>query len=224
MTNLPIAEAIFVGQPKTIHDQRGYWTSSIFRERISGPVHVSHEGLAGDRVTQPYHGGPGAAVCVHPTDHYRFWNQRYGMHLEAGNMGENVTLDGITEDQIFVGDIVRLGTALLQVSGPRVPCGNLARRIGRPNWVKLTIQENRTGFYMRVLEPGRMQAGDAWEPQERLNQNASIPQINHCLYIGFDANYAKEILQMDGLEEWWKTQAREKFAGEENHWTDTISR
>jgi MOSC domain-containing protein YiiM len=222
MTKPATIHAVFTGQPKSITDERGTWTSSILRDRVDGPIQVSLHGLAGDRAAQPYHGGPGAAVCVHLTDHYAFWNTRYNMSLEAGNVGENLTLDDLTEDQVCVGDKVRLGTALVQVSGPRVPCGNLARRIGRPDWVKLTIRENRTGFYLRVLEPGTLQAGDNWILEERINQNGSIPAINRCMYLEFDAAYARTVLEMPGLEAWWKDQARQKIDDQAGHWTSTM--
>jgi MOSC domain-containing protein YiiM len=217
-----MVEAVFTGQPRLITDERGTWTSSIFRERVAGLVQVSLHGLAGDRVAQPYHGGPGAAICVHLKDHYTFWNAQYNMDLQAGCVGENVTLGDIAEDQVCVGDTVRLGTAIVQVSGPRVPCANLARRIGRSDWVKLTIRENRTGFYLRVLEPGALQAGDPWIIEERINPDGSIPAINRCMYLEFDADYARRILEMSGLEAWWKEQARQKMEGSEGlteHWT-----
>ena len=107
-------------------------------------------GLVGDKVAQSYHGGPDADVCVHLLDHYRFWNKYYGMNLQPGHVGENFTLDNLTEGQICAGDIVRVGTALLQVSGPRVPCANLARRIGRSDWVKLTITEIAPTLHART--------------------------------------------------------------------------
>ncbi len=217
-----ILQAVFTGQPKVITDERGAWTSSIFRDRMEGPVPVSFHGLDGDRVAQPYHGGPGAAICVHLADHYAFWNTRYSMNLQPGSVGENVTLDGITEDQICVGDRVRLGTAVAQISGPRVPCANQARRIGRPDWVKLTILENRTGFYLRVLEPGVLQSGDPWILEERVNPGGSIPAINRCMYLHFDPGYAREMLEMQGLETWWKEQAREKLEDHNGHWTSTM--
>ena len=88
------------------------------------------------------------------------------------------------------GDIVRIGTALAQVTGPRVPCANLARRIGRKDWVKLTIRENRTGFYMAVREPGIVQPGDPWHVEERFNPEGTIPAINRCLYLDFDPVFA----------------------------------
>lgn len=216
-------QGVFTGQPKSISDERGTWTSSIFRERATGPVSISEQGLDGDKVTQPYHGGLGAAICVHLMDHYAFWNTRLGMELEPGYVGENVTLGNITEDQICVGDLIRLGTALVQVSGPRVPCANLARRIGRPDWVKLTIQENRTGFYLRVLEPGAVKEGDTWSLKERFNEAGSIPFINRCMYLDFDPSYARTMLVMQGLEAWWKEQARQKLDDSRGHWTSTMN-
>jgi len=218
----PIIQSIFVGQPKTMTDARGTWTSSIYRDPVNHPVQLNKGGLVGDKVTQPYHGGPDADVCVHLQDHYDFWNNRYGMNLQAGNVGENFTLDHITEDQICVGDIIRAGTALVQVTGPRIPCANLARRIGRSDWVKLTIRENRTGFYMLVLEPGVVQPGDSWELQERFNPTGAIPTINRCFFLNFDPVYAQNMLAMPGLADWWKEQANERLARQDDHWTSTM--
>lgn len=215
-------QAVFRGQPKLISDERGTWTSSIFRERVKGPVSISVEGLDGDRVAQPYHGGLGAAICVHLMDHYAFWNARLNMELKPGTVGENVTLGNITEDQICAGDQIRLGTALVQVSGPRVPCANLARRIGRPDWVRLTIQENRTGFYLQVLEPGAVKEGDMWSLEGRINETGSIPAINRCMYLDFDPGFARTMLAMPGLDAWWKEQAREKLDDNKEHWTSTM--
>ena len=222
MAQQAMVEGLFTGLPKLISDDRGTWTSSIDRERIETPVAVLLHGLAGDKVTQPYHGGPGAAICVHLSEHYAFWNTRFGMDLKAGSVGENITLGNITEDQICVGDQYTLGTAMVQVSGPRVPCANLARRIGRADWVKLTIRENRTGFYLRVLEPGVVQAGDRWSLVGRENEAGSILAINRCMYLEFDPSYAELMLRMPGLEEWWKEQAREKLARGGEHWTSAM--
>ena len=222
VTQPAIVHSVFVGQPRSIVDERGTWTSSIFRDRVEGPVQISLYGLAGDKVTQPYHGGPGAAICAHLTDHYVFWNSRYNMNLQAGGVGENVTLDHLVEDQVCVGDKVRLGTAVVHVSGPRVPCANQARRIGRSDWIKLTIRENRTGFYLRVLQPGAFEAGDPWILEQRVNPDGSIPAINRCMYLDFDPEYARSMLQMPGLGAWWKDQAREKLEGQARHWTSTM--
>ena len=215
--------AVFTGQPKVLHDQRGEWASSIYRERVHGPIQVTFSGLDGDKVTQPYHGGPGAALCVHLADHYAFWNSHFEVTLGPGSVGENLTLEGVAEDQICAGDIVRIGTALLQVSGPRVPCANLARRIGRSDWVKLTVTENRTGFYLRVIEPGILQERDAWSLQDRLNPDGSICAINRTAYLAFDPDYARRVTEMPGLDQWWKDQMQEKLDRKTGHWTETMT-
>lgn len=208
--NAAIVRGLFVGQPKSITDERGTWTSSINRDSISGPIEVTVAGLAGDKVTQPLHGSPGQAICVHLIDHYQFWKTHYDVELRIGGVGENVTLDEITEEQVCAGDIARLGTALVQVSAPRVPCGNQARWIGRKDWVKLTLKENRTGFYLRVLEEGILQIGDTWKLQEQLNPDGSISAINRCMYQAFDADYAQRLMEMPGLDQWWKDRIRRK--------------
>jgi MOSC domain-containing protein YiiM len=221
MTQQGHIQGVFVGHPKEIVDDRGVWVSSIYRERTNQPVDVSPHGLAGDKVAQPYHGGPGAAICVHLDEHYAFWKSQYGMDLPPGSVGENLTVTGLTESDVCVGDIVRLGTVLAQVSGPRVPCANQARRIGRADWVKLTIRENRTGFYLRVLEPGTLQEADPWVLEQRLNPSGSIPAINRCMYLAFDPDFAQTMLDMPGLEAWWKDQVRQKLASAE-HWTSAM--
>jgi MOSC domain-containing protein YiiM len=219
MDQYPVVHAVFVGQPKSITDERGTWTSSIYRDRVDRPVSLQSEGLVGDRPTQPDHGGPDGALCVHLFDHYRFWNERYHLDLQPGSVGENLTLEEISEDQVCVGDIVRVGSGLVQVSGPRVPCANQARRIGRSDWVKLTIRENRTGFMMRVLETGVVEAGDTWEVRERLNPDGSIPAVNHCVYLEFDPDYARRITEMQGMAAWWKEQMSERLEKLNEHWT-----
>jgi MOSC domain-containing protein YiiM len=215
--------AVFAGKPKRMEDARGTWVSSIFRNPVSGPVRVGLRGIEGDGVAQPYHGGPDAALCAHLTDHYNFWNTHYAMQLEAGNVGENITLDSVTEEDVCAGDIVRLGTVLAQVSGPRIPCTNQARRVGRSDWVKLTIRENRTGFYLRVLEAGMLEAGDPYTVEERLNPAGAIPAINRCAYFRFDSEFAKRMLQMQGLAEWWKQKMRERLAEEDFESSDAAA-
>jgi MOSC domain-containing protein YiiM len=222
MNQHPILHSVFVGQPKTLSDASGTWTSSIFRDRVDGPVSLQAAGLVGDKATQPYHGGPDCALCVHLLDHYRFWQGHSGLNFPPGSVGENFTLDRMSEDEVCVGDIVRIGSGLLQVSGPRVPCANQARRIGRSDWMKLTIRENRTGFMMRVLEPGIVEAGDAWEVLERVNPDGSIPAMNDCFYLHFDPDHAHRIIAMPGLGAWWREQMTQRLEKQHEYWTETL--
>ena len=218
----PFLHSIYAGGPKTLCDERGDWVSSIARERVTGPIQLSVPGLEGDKVNQPYHGGPEAAVCVHLAMHYQFWRDQYGIELNPGHLGENFLLEEIDESDVHAGDIVQVGSARVQVSGPRVPCENQARRAGRADWVKLTIRENRTGFYLRVLEPGVVQGGDKWVLQERLNERGAIPDLNRCLYLEFSRDQAEEFVGMPGLAEWWKQQFRERLNRVPGHWSEEV--
>jgi len=203
--------SVFVGQPQTLRDERGTWRSSIFRSEVNGPVELEVRGLAGDQATQPFHGSPDCAVCCHPLDHYRFWKERLGMDLRPGNVGENWVLEGADEDAICIGDIYRVGTAQVQVSGPRIPCATQARRVGRGDWVKLTLQELRTGFFLRVLAPGAVQAGDEWELSERVDAEATLRSVNRCYYHQFAASLARRFAELEGLAEYWRKMFLEKL-------------
>lgn len=223
MPHSPYIQGVFFGRPRTLHDEHGSWRSSIARQPADSPVQVERTGITGDKSTQRFHGGSDSALCVHLADHYSFWRERYEVDLHAGSVGENLTVAGLTEQEVAVGDIVRLGTVLAQVSGPRVPCATQARHVRRPDWVALTVRENRTGFYIRVLEPGTLQAGDAWLLQERINQDASISRINHCMYLHFDRAYAEQMREMPGLSEWWQELADKRMRTRKPHWMESAA-
>lgn len=195
---------VFIGGPKTLRDAQGEWQSSIARERATGPVQVEHRGLVGDRATQRYHGTSEIAVCLHFMAHYQFWNQHYGLNLGPGAVGENLTLEALDEADICAGDIFQIGTARLQISAPRTPCENQARHIGRSDWVKLTLQELRTGLYARVLSPGSLQAGDPLILETRLNPGLTMRALTHCYFHDYQDEMAQRFMRADGLMEWWK--------------------
>ena len=202
--------AIFVGGPKTLTDARGEWRSSIARDRVYGSAQLEIRGFVGDQVTQPYHGSPELAVCIHSLAHYDFWNKRLRMTMQPGAVGENLTFDGWDDSSICVGDVLRVGTAHIQVSAPRTPCANQARYVGRPDWAQLTIQELRTGMYARVLEAGTLTAGDPVALEARPNPGLTIRDLNACFYHAYDAVLASRFLQADGLMEWWKQRLCQK--------------
>lgn len=195
---------VFVGGPQTLRDERGEWRSSIARASVSGPVQLEHRGLVGDQATQPYHGTPELAVCLHFLAHYQFWNQRYGLKLLPGAVGENLTLGAVDEADICAGDIFRVGTARLQISAPRTPCETQARHVGRADWVKLTLQELRTGLYARVLAPGTFQAGDELILEQRPNPGLTMRALTHCYFHDYDEALAQRFMRADGLMDWWK--------------------
>ena len=149
-----------IGEPQTVADERGEWRSAIFRQPADGPVELRDHGLVGDQVADTKnHGKPDQAVCCHPLDHYAYWNELYENDapdriLGPGSVGENWTLTGVTEHDISVGDVFSVGSARVQVSGPRQPCTKQERKLKLPGFHRRTIETLRTGFYLWVLKPG----------------------------------------------------------------------
>jgi MOSC domain-containing protein YiiM len=131
-------------------------------------------GLAGDVQADPrYHGGTNKAVYAYPSEHYAYWQQQLGRSdFEPGQFGENLTVEGLLEDEVCLGDIYRVGGAVLAVTQPRTPCFKLGIRMDLPQFPKLFLASGLLGFYLRVLEEGEVGAGDRIEkidgPKERI--------------------------------------------------------
>jgi MOSC domain-containing protein YiiM len=202
-------EAIFVGEPKSITDEKGTWLSAICRTSVEGPIELRERGLAGDQVADTKnHGRPGQAVCVHPIVHYDFWNAAYALNgersLGPGSVGENWTISGGDEETIFCGDVYTVGTAIVQVSGPRVPCWKQERKLGLDGFLKRTIDSMRTGFYLRVLQPGIVTTGDSWELENRLNDAILVSLVNQGAYRGLEPDVLDRVMRAEGVVPEWK--------------------
>lgn len=143
--------------------------TGIHKTPLAGVADITATGLGGDfQGDLKHHGGPDKALHHYPLEHYAFWENLCGpLPAKPGAFGENISTLGLTEHTVHLGDTFRLGTALVQVSQGRQPCWKLNFRLGHPD-VSLIMQEKGfTGWYYRVLEPGRVQAGDAVSLVER---------------------------------------------------------
>jgi MOSC domain-containing protein YiiM len=148
--------SVYVGEPRRIGEtRRGPVDSAIGKARVNGAtVALDTTNLAGDRQADlSVHGGPDKAVYAYPTEHYPTWRAE-GFAVEVGGLGENVALSGATERDVLLGDVWHWGDARLQVSQPRSPCYKLALHAGRKDIGPRMIETGRTGWYLRVLEPG----------------------------------------------------------------------
>jgi len=209
-------QAIFVGEPRSITDEKGTWFSAIYRAQVEGPIQLREAGLAGDQVADTKnHGRSGQAVCVHPVTHYDFWNKTYDLEgaqrLGPGSVGENWTISGGNEQTIFCGDVYRVGTAIVQVSGPRGPCSKQERKLGLPGFLKRTIDSMRTGFYLKVLQSGIVNTGDNWGLQDRFDRAVSLEVVNQAAYRPFEADIFGQVLRSEGLVPEWKDMLLAKF-------------
>ena len=208
--------SIFIGKPEVITDASGRWESSIFRKPVTGSIELGFNGLAGDQVTDRiHHGSPTQAVCVHPIEHYAYWNKHFGLEgaakLGPGSVGENWTIDGGNENQVCVGDIFAVGSAEVQVTGPRGPCSKQERKLKLKGFLKKTIENLRTGLYLRVVTPGRVQAGNEWKLCSRPNPWLTSHLINTCYYREANLEMVERMLATPELEDGWKIMLRQKF-------------
>ncbi len=157
----PVILSLFVGLPRTVTTNGQTWRSGIWKESVEGPVYLSRTSLEGDAVADTKaHGGPDKAVLAYSVHHYDYWREVFGRILPIGSFGENFTVSGMTEASIHPGDIFEVGQALIQVSQPRVPCWKLARRLERETIIQEIIYTGYSGWYFRVLQEGKVQAGD----------------------------------------------------------------
>jgi MOSC domain-containing protein YiiM len=218
-TSLPIViHSIFIGRPERITDEAGVWESSIFRKPVFGPVELGLRGMVGDQVAdRVHHGRPSQAVCVHPIEHYGFWNEQFrletdGQQLGPGSVGENWTIEGANESTVCVGDIYSVGSSEVQVSGPRGPCWKQERKLRLPGFLKRTIVSLRTGFYLQVLQSGTVQAGDVWRLKSRPNAWLTVHAVNVCYYQAPVPEMIERILATPELAEGWKKMFRSKLS------------
>ena len=160
-------ESVQVGQTRTYGTANATnplerpWTSAIRKEPVSGPVWAGREGLSGDQqYDRQGHGGPDRALLMYSADHYPRWREEWGRKdVGPGAFGENLTVSGLNEDTACIGDIYRIGEVRVEVSSPRGPCQNLARRHRIPDLVKVVTQNHRSGWYLRVLHEGWVESG-----------------------------------------------------------------
>lgn len=139
--------------------------SGFVKSPVKGPIAVRELGLHGDEQADlRVHGGPEKAVYGYAASHYAAWLVEFAEHrqlLQPGAFGENLTIDGITEQDMCVGDVHAIGSARLQVCQPRQPCFKFALRFNDSRMPKAMVRSGRAGWYYRVLELGSLQAADA---------------------------------------------------------------
>ncbi len=156
--------SVQVGVPRSVRHGSRTVRTAIFKEPVPGRVRVGRTNLEGDRQADlRVHGGPDKAVYAYDLSGYQHWRRDLGRELPFGQFGENLTVEGMPETEVRIDDVYRVGSALLQISQPRSPCGKLALRMGSPAFLETFLESGRTGFYLRVLEEGEVGAGDAIE-------------------------------------------------------------
>ena len=199
--------SVNVSQPKEVSYNGQRIKTGIFKERVSGRTMMRRLNLDGDGQGDPtVHGGIHKAVYIYTIEHYDYWKRELGRNdLTYGQFGENLTVEGLLEETVHIGDVFRVGEALVEVSQPRVPCFKLGIKMGNARIVKPFLASERVGFYVRVLEEGEVGTGDAIERTKVGEGQMTVKEIVHLLHFNnTNAEAAKKAASLPALSPGWR--------------------
>ena len=200
-------EGVQVGRPERVGELRtGFGKRPVF-----GHLRVGRENLEGDaQADRRYHGGPDMAALAYSADHYPAWRAELSWpELPVGGFGENLSVAGASEATSCIGDVWRAGSALLQIASPRKPCHKISDYWGRPELLGLVVQSGRSGWYLRVLEEGELQAGKEVELLERPHPQWTVARaLTIAERRRQDPAAARELAEVAALSQRWKSWLR----------------
>lgn len=205
--------SVNVGRPRTVAWRGREVTSAIWKDPVDGRRAVRRLNVDGDAQADLVgHGGEHRAVFVYQAESYRHWERRLGRTLaRAGAFGENLTVDGLGDDEVCIGDRYAIGTALFEVTQPRVTCYKVGIRLDEPRMPALLTGEGRPGFYLRVLREGEVGAGDPIVKEAGGRAGLTVAQVSRLLYQPGpdDAADLERAVGEPALSEGWRGSLRE---------------
>jgi len=207
-----------IGRPQLLPGHR--MLSAYRRQPVAGPVTVHLLGLDGDQVGNTrVHGGPEKAIYAYPLSGYSAWRAEFpnlADRLVAGAMGENLVVDGLDEASLCLGDVIRCGTATLQIAQIREPCSTFAVAMGTTRVVKAMVRSGRCGWYFRVLEGGAIAAGDGHDVVERPNPAWPISRFTP-IAAGKAGRHEElaELAALPGLSAYWQAKLARRLADQQ---------
>lgn len=202
--------SVNVGLPREITWRGHTLSTAIFKEPAAGPLAVRGDNLAGDRQADlSVHGGPDKAVYAYPVEHYPYWCEWLGVAaLPWGAFGENLSTEGLREEEVGIGDRWRIGGAELEVSQPRIPCHKLAARHQRADLPKHFLHSGRSGFYLRVVREGEIAAGDAIERVSSDPQGLTVAAVQGLAWGSGDDAVLRRAASHPALASVWREELR----------------
>jgi MOSC domain-containing protein YiiM len=186
----PIIRSIQIGMPRQLGTpgseapNQQPWFSGFMKTAVSGPVEVTLTGITGDgQADLKNHGGPDKAMLCYSADHFPFWSNKLSRdNISGGMFGENLTINQLSEDEVCIGDTFSIGDVIVQVTQPRQPCWKLGRRWNEPTLPKLVVKNGFSGWYLRVLAVGMIEAGQGYERTNRPNPAWTVRRAHETMY------------------------------------------
>jgi ferredoxin-NADP reductase/MOSC domain-containing protein YiiM/ferredoxin len=209
--------SVNVGMPKDVSWQGKTVFTGVFKDPVSGPRRVRKLNVDGDgQGDLAGHGGEQRAVFVYQIDSYRHWERELGRSdFVYGQFGENFTVDGLGDDEVCIGDRYRIGTALFEVSQPRVTCYRVGIRMNDPRIPALLVSHRRPGFYFRVLEEGEVQGGDEILKVADGPEQMPVAEVDGLLYLpGHPRQQLLRALRIPALSPGWQASFRALLDGQ----------
>lgn len=206
--------SVNIALPRAVGHKGRTVLTGIFKEPVAGPVQLRREGLEGDgQADLKVHGGPDKAAYAYPIEHYGYWQEQFGRApFPHGQFGETLTVQGLLEQDLAIGDCLRIGGALLQVSQPRTPCFKLGIKMGREDFPRTFQDSGRVGFYLRVLEEGPVSAGDGIDIVSRHAPWYSVQELWRWNHVERDnREAARRAVDLAPLAQSWKTRFAQRL-------------
>ena len=210
--------SVNVGMPRLLAWAGATFKTGIFKNPVQGRVRLRTTNLDGDRQADlSVHGGPNKAVYGYPSEHYAAWSAELPELLDPartwGAFGENFTTEGLLETEVSVGDRYRVGSAVVRVTTPRLPCYKLAAKFQRDDIIERFLRSGRCGFYFAVVEEGEVGAGDKFEFLGREDPTLTIAEVN-SLYASKspDRKSLQRSLAVKTLPKSWRDRFRARLA------------
>ena len=207
--------SINIGTPReVIYAEDRKIKTSLKRSPVKEKIFLDLLGFEGDQVADPVnHGGRDKAVCAYPANHYFHWKEELSRDMLPASFGENLTIEGLTEDQIHIGDIFRIGEAEVQCTQPRQPCHKLTKIFKFPKLASRIQELGYCGYYFRVLKQGWLQTGLAVERVHSDEKKISVKAAHYLMYrdkTKYDA--IEELMAHPALSESWKMSFGKRLA------------
>jgi MOSC domain-containing protein YiiM len=206
--------SVNVGRPREVKRNGQTVLTSIWKNPVEGPVRVRRLNLDGDAQSDlRVHGGPEKAVYAYPSEHYDYWRRELEIDsLPWGAFGENLTTAGITESGIGIGDRIRIGSAELMVTQPRLPCFKLGIRFDREDIIKRFMRSGRSGFYLAVVLEGELAAGDRVEIVSRDANGVTVADVAAIeASDSLSRRLLERVIAVPALPESWKRHIRSRL-------------